>query len=264
MYRQFSPFDLRISAPINADSSLHWREYLPSVASLPLYAKITDKYYLLCGGDAETALVFDAESKFGALALSIEAIGAQNVVFAEWVNICKICISLNCAVEELPLPEPLRKRYLPLIKQAVGWDEALLKHIAAKNPPWHTLHLIYLLKDEHKQLLTDFVRKESPSAQSFKLFIEKLRDFAPEINSTVYDKAEFERITDRRTALHTELDGIIAGLQFAQNPDNYESATLNWAFSTRDTGEFMDILHKLKDKEALVERFYKLQNGEGR
>ncbi|MDR2884049.1 MAG: hypothetical protein LBV09_02965 [Deferribacteraceae bacterium] len=137
-----------------------------------------------------------------------------------------------------------------------SWSPSLIEYLEAKPAHPRTVHLITLTNHKY---VSSFVEQTRPSVQSFKLFMERLRDFSDLIEGDTYDKEMFDAITDRRSPIHKEVDDIMTVLRRkvdVKNNDNFESSRLHWSFTTDSVEDLDNTIKKLESLREVAKSLY--------
>jgi hypothetical protein len=261
MLKQFSTLKPSIiNNNTDIDNDVYCWTLRPSAFCLPVIALYAEKLYKISDFDSTESycIAVEAESPAHILQISMDIYGGD-IKFSEWMAVYQLCMQLGVSFAELDIPQNVKKHGY-ILATATRWPQDFIKYLDEKPIQWRTLHLVSLMSIEHIAYITDFVRAERPSAQGFKIFIEKLRDFSSDIMGGVYNKAEFEVLTERRTALHKCIDELMTDIRSAvdvKNSDNFETNCLYWSFTTHNTLDFLSALKKLNDVAKNVEKLYK-------
>lgn len=234
---------------------------------IPLFASIGDDRYLITDFDTTSSVCAGspAKSYTDALSMSINEYGADTVTMSEWVAIAGVARNIGADLSSLPMPRQVQNSsniFTGVLYAASGWPQELTGYLDIKKIPWRTMHLLVFMTADQIAYIADFTVQTNPSAQTFKQFIETVRDFSAEITGTQYDEAEFKAITNRKGAAHTDIDSRLESVAAkiapasVQNKDSFESPRVFFTFSITSYDDYALILKKLETAREDVASLY--------
>ena len=270
MLKRFSAnnFSIKVlDTGIDRETLCWTKRPLVGINTLPVpAAEVNGAIYQLAAFELtpETVILITLDNLTQALGLSIEMYGVETVTFTEWLEAYKKCAALSINFAAMPLNDNIRNNIdssLSIFAAAARWNKTLIAWLEQKNVPWKTLRILAKMSDDNIGYITDYVKKCSPTLQSFRRFAEVVADFADKIADVIYDPTKHADITDRRLPLHKEIDSVLETVNravTAVNVDNWETSELHWKFTTKSVKQYDAILKLLAGTRKDVSALYKL------
>ncbi|KAA0258107.1 hypothetical protein FHQ18_06835 [Deferribacter autotrophicus] len=260
--RYISNFDGQIDK-----ESFNWL-YKRSVNSIypPIIARVDNRFYQLNNFDYDGDDVFLENFESYESVVNFSTSLYSNINLVELANILEVAENFKCNIDKVKVFQERGvkgKKNFEALKNILNMPDKFKSYIVDKNITLKYISLFLRLKQNLKDIVLDYIEKETPSVGDFRKLLNFLYDYSRLINIDFYDKEYFERI--KREKNKQLFDVLVAfdelQKQFGKNvkiisKSNFETCDfeLNVRFSNTDE-LFMEI-EKIKENKDKIEEFF--------
>ncbi|MGA1862591.1 hypothetical protein OWM07_06885 [Deferribacter thermophilus] len=234
----------------------------------PIIAKFNDNYFQLNNFSYLGSSVFIIEFESLKDLLNFQTTLMDNINLVELSNLLSVLDKYNLDYKGINIFEQKNikgRKSFEILKKIKELPEFFKDYIVEKNIILKYLGIFFNLKDNHKKIVYDFLRKKvMPSVGDFRNLLNLLYDYARLIDIDFYDEKYLSEIVKGKNRHYYDIIDELSELNKifkAQNIrfdsiSNFENCILNVNFEIKSSDDFTEKMKFMSENRDKVKNFY--------